>query len=74
MHEAVTRGGVGAEIASRITELVFDQLDAPVLRVGSLEIPVPYNPHLEQAMMPQAADIAAAVRQVCYAAGGNVRV
>ena len=74
VHEAVTRGGVGAEIASRITELVFDQLAAPVLRVGSLEIPVPYNPHLEQAMMPQAADIAAAVRQVCYAAGGNVRV
>ena len=66
VHEAVTRGGIGGEIASRITEQIFDELDSPVARVGSLEIPVPYNPNLEQAMMPQVADIVAAVRRVCY--------
>ena len=70
VHEAVTRGGIGAEIASRITEQIFDELDGPVARVGSLEVPVPYNPKLEQAMMPQAADIVAAVRRVCYAGAG----
>jgi pyruvate/2-oxoglutarate/acetoin dehydrogenase E1 component len=73
VHEAVTRGGIGGEIASRITEQIFDDLDAPVARLGALEIPVPYNPNLEQAMMPQAADIVAAVRRVCYASGGAAR-
>lgn len=74
VHEAITRGGIGAEIAARITEMVFDELDAPVERVGALETPIPYHPRLEQTMIPRADDIVAATRAACYAPGGGTRV
>ncbi|SDW44865.1 pyruvate dehydrogenase E1 component beta subunit [Marinococcus luteus] len=58
VHEAVKRGGYGGEIASMIAESeAFDYLDAPVRRLGALPIPVPYNPALERAMVPQVDDI-----------------
>lgn len=56
--------GIGAEIAATIQEEAFDELDAPVLRVASKEVPLPYAKNLEQAAMPDAQHVLEAVRQV----------
>ncbi|MCC7463101.1 MAG: alpha-ketoacid dehydrogenase subunit beta [Gammaproteobacteria bacterium] len=61
-HEAVTNGGIGAELAARIGVECFDELDAPVLRVGCPFAPIPFAPELEQALLPGSADIVRAVR------------
>jgi pyruvate dehydrogenase E1 component beta subunit len=58
--------GVGAEIASRVTELAFDYLDAPVRRVAQAEVPLPYNRRLEQMALPQVDDVLKAVKDVLY--------
>jgi pyruvate dehydrogenase E1 component beta subunit len=58
--------GIGAEIASRVTELAFDSLDAPVRRVAQAEVPLPYNARLEQMALPQVDDIVQAVKDVMY--------
>jgi pyruvate/2-oxoglutarate/acetoin dehydrogenase E1 component len=64
-HEACKTGGVGAEIAARIVESeAFDYLDAPIKRLAGLDIPVPYNRNLERHMVPQAENIAAAVKDL----------
>lgn len=55
---------LAAEILSRIQEQVFYELDAPVERVCSAEVPIPYPRHLEEAAIPQPETIAAAVRKV----------
>ena len=49
--------GVGAEIAAGIQERCFDDLDAPIRRLGGAEVPMPYNQHLEKAAIPSADDI-----------------
>ena len=64
-HEAVRQGGFGAEIAAQVQEACFDELDAPVLRVGAPFTPVPFSPPLEDAYLPGRAAIAAAVREAC---------
>jgi pyruvate dehydrogenase E1 component beta subunit len=56
--------GLSAEIAARIHEQVFDQLDSPVERVCSAEVPIPYAKHLEEAALPQVGGIVAAARKV----------
>ena len=56
-HEAVRFCGVGAEIASQITERAFDYLDGPPLRVGAPSSPVPYSPALEKEWVPGADEI-----------------
>ncbi len=61
-HEAVTTGGFGAEVAAAIQEDAFDRLDAPIIRVGAPFAPVPVSPPLEDAYLPGAEEIAAAVR------------
>lgn len=58
--------GIGAEISSRVTELAFDYLDAPVRRVAQAEVPLPYNRRLEQLALPQVADVINAVKDVMY--------
>jgi pyruvate dehydrogenase E1 component beta subunit len=58
--------GVGAEIASRVTELAFGYLDAPVRRIAQAEVPLPYNQRLEQMALPQTKDIVNAVKDVLY--------
>ena len=63
-HEAVLNGGVGAEIAARIGTELFDELDAPVLRVGCPFAPIPFAPELERALLPGAEDIVRAARQM----------
>jgi 2-oxoisovalerate dehydrogenase E1 component len=62
-HEDQVMCGFGAEIAARIADELFDRLDAPVKRVGALNAPVAYSPILEEAILPQAADILDAIRE-----------
>ena len=61
-HEAVARGGFGAEVAARVQEAAFDYLDAPVTRVGAPFAPIPFSAPLEDAYLPGADEIVAAVR------------
>lgn len=56
--------GVGSEVAARIYEQAFDYVDAPIRRVAQKEVPLPYNRTLEQAALPQVADVIAAVKEV----------
>jgi len=68
-HEAVLNGGVGAEIAARIGAELFDELDAPVLRVGCGFAPIPFAPELERALLPGSEDLVRAARQMMGLAG-----
>ncbi len=61
-HEAVLNGGFGAEIAARIGSDLFDELDAPVTRVGCPFAPIPFAPELERALLPGVSDIVRGVR------------
>jgi pyruvate dehydrogenase E1 component beta subunit len=61
-HEAVTHGGFGAEIVAQVQAAAFDELDAPVARVGAPFTPVPFSPPLEDAYRPGRDEVAAAVR------------
>lgn len=58
------RGGYGGEISAIIGEEMFDDLDAPVVRIGALDTPVPFAPILEQVYLPNAKDIEKAVRSL----------
>jgi pyruvate dehydrogenase E1 component beta subunit len=65
VHEGVKSFGVGAEISAMVAESdAFDFLDAPIVRLGGAEAPIPYNPDLERAAVPQTDGIEAAVRAV----------
>jgi pyruvate dehydrogenase E1 component beta subunit len=70
VHEAVTFGGIGAEIAAQIQEEAFDYLDAPVLRIGAPFSPVPFSPVLERAYIPDSNRIVAGVRRLLERSGG----
>jgi pyruvate/2-oxoglutarate/acetoin dehydrogenase E1 component len=61
-HEAVEAFGVGAEIAARMAQVGFDELDGPIVRVGGAFMPVPFGRTLEVEYMPGAAQIVAAAR------------
>ncbi len=58
-HEAHESCGVGAEIVAQIVEKAFDELDAPIVRVAGLNVPIPVAKQLEEAALPQPADIVA---------------
>jgi pyruvate/2-oxoglutarate/acetoin dehydrogenase E1 component len=62
VHEAHRSFGWGAEICSLIQEEAFDYLDAPVLRVATQDVPIPFNRNLEKQTLPQVADIVNAVK------------
>ncbi|HET9506667.1 MAG TPA: alpha-ketoacid dehydrogenase subunit beta [Gaiellaceae bacterium] len=62
-HEAVTRGGVGAELAAVVQEGAFDYLDAPIERVGAKFAPLAFAPAMEQWVVPHAADVLAAIKR-----------
>jgi pyruvate dehydrogenase E1 component beta subunit len=65
VYEGVKTLGIGAEISAAIAESeAFDYLDAPILRLGGAEVPLPYNPVLEKAAVPQVPDIVAATRRL----------
>jgi pyruvate/2-oxoglutarate/acetoin dehydrogenase E1 component len=61
-HEAVAQGGFGAEVAAQVQAAAFDDLDAPIERVGAPFAPVPFSPPLEDAYLPGRTEVAAAVR------------
>lgn len=63
-HEACLTGGFGAEVAARIGEALFDYLDAPVLRIGAKDAPIPVSPVLEKFVLPQVEDIVQGARQL----------
>jgi pyruvate/2-oxoglutarate/acetoin dehydrogenase E1 component len=63
VDEGWRSGGISAEIAARIQERAFWQLDAPIERVSSAEVPMPYAGHLERSALPQPETIVAAVRR-----------
>jgi pyruvate/2-oxoglutarate/acetoin dehydrogenase E1 component len=62
VYEAWRTGGFGAEIAAVIAEDGFDYLDAPVRRLGGRDLPIPYSPPLEAAVIPTRESIAASAR------------
>lgn len=64
VQEANTRGGYSAEIASMISEKAFESLKKPVLRVGALDVPIPFSPILEDTILPNAEKIEKSVRQL----------
>ena len=64
IDEGWKSGSLSAEIAARIVETAFYDLDAPIRRVCSHEVPIPYAAHLEQAALPQAPAITAAAREL----------
>jgi len=65
VYEAVKTLGVGAEVSAMVAESdAFDFLDAPIVRLGGAECPVPYNPELEKAVVPQVPDILEAARNI----------
>ncbi|MFQ5426895.1 MAG: alpha-ketoacid dehydrogenase subunit beta, partial [Gaiellales bacterium] len=62
-HEAVVRMGFGSELAAIIQEKAFDYLDAPIERVGAKFAPIPFAPVMEQYVIPQEADVVAAINR-----------
>ncbi|WP_234197912.1 alpha-ketoacid dehydrogenase subunit beta [Pseudacidovorax sp. NFM-22] len=70
VYEGTKELGIGAEVSAAIAEsAAFDRLDAPIIRLGGADCPLPYNPQLERAAVPQTPDIVAAVRRSVRARG-----
>jgi 2-oxoisovalerate dehydrogenase E1 component len=63
-YEDTRSWGYGAEIAARIADELFEHLDAPVRRVAAMDTFCAYQPHLEDEILPQTADIVGAVRDL----------
>ena len=63
VHEAVEAFGIGAEIAARMGDVGFDELDGPIVRVGAPFMPVPFSKGLEAAYLPSADAVQSAVRR-----------
>jgi len=70
VDEGWRTGSLSAEVAATVTEEAFYDLDAPVARVCSAEVPIPYARHLEEAALPQVPDVVAAAQHVVGASGG----
>jgi pyruvate/2-oxoglutarate/acetoin dehydrogenase E1 component len=64
VDEGWRSGSLAAEISARIMEQAFYELDAPVERICSVEVPMPYAAHLEQAALPQVTSIVEAARRM----------
>jgi 2-oxoisovalerate dehydrogenase E1 component beta subunit len=64
LHEAPRTGGIGGEIAGLIAEEAFEWLDAPIVRIGATDTPVPYSPPLEEYHLPQVKDVVDAARRL----------
>jgi pyruvate/2-oxoglutarate/acetoin dehydrogenase E1 component len=62
LHEATLTGGIGGELAAIIGQDAFEYLDAPIMRVASVDSPVPYAPPLEAAFLPNVEKVVAAAK------------
>jgi pyruvate dehydrogenase E1 component beta subunit len=71
VHEAPRSFGVGAEVTARIQEQLFGELAAPVLRVASRDVPVPFAKVLEQEFLYKVSGIEAAIRETLKERGGR---
>ena len=65
VEEAVKTGAFGAQIAAWLAEELFDELDAPIQRVASKDVPIPFSPPMEEFVIPNVGDVVAAVRRLC---------
>jgi pyruvate dehydrogenase E1 component beta subunit len=63
VEEAPKTGAFGAQIAAWLAEELFDELDAPVQRVASKDVPMPFSPPMEEFVLPKVGDIVAAVHR-----------
>jgi pyruvate dehydrogenase E1 component beta subunit len=66
VEEGWPYGGIGAELAYRLQHDLFDELDAPVTRVTSLDVPMPYAENLEELVLPSGRDVFRAAKAVLY--------
>lgn len=64
VHEDVLTGGIGGEISAVISEEAFEQLDAPIMRIASIDTPVPYSPPLEEFFLPNKEKVITALRKL----------
>jgi pyruvate/2-oxoglutarate/acetoin dehydrogenase E1 component len=64
LHEATRSCGVGAEVAALIGEHAFEDLDGPIVRVTAPDVPIPFSPVLERAVLPQPDDVKEACREL----------
>jgi 2-oxoisovalerate dehydrogenase E1 component beta subunit len=64
VQEATRSCGVAAEIAAFIAQEAFEDLDGPVVRVTAPDVPIPFSPPLERAVLPQVQDVAEACREL----------
>ena len=66
MEESWPFASVGSEIVSLVQSDAFDYLDAPIKRINSADVPMPYSSVLEKQYLPQVEDIIIAIEEVCY--------
>lgn len=66
VHEACRMGGFGSELAARIMDELFDELDAPVKRIGAKDVPIPFSPPMEDFVLPSVSDVREAAHAVTY--------
>src|SRR5437588_5564321 len=64
LHEDTKTGGIAGEVAASINDEAFDELDAPIVRITSLDTPVPFSPPLEQAFLPKVEDVVREARRL----------
>ncbi|MBA2494811.1 MAG: alpha-ketoacid dehydrogenase subunit beta, partial [Acidobacteria bacterium] len=64
LHEASLTGGIGGEISAIIADEAFEWLDAPIIRVASIDAPVPFAPQMEDYYLPQVSEIVEACRKL----------
>jgi len=64
LHEDTRTGGIAGELAAIINEDAFEWLDAPITRITSLDLPVPFSPPLEEHFMPKASDVVREARKL----------
>ncbi|QHG70373.1 pyruvate dehydrogenase complex E1 component subunit beta [Ensifer adhaerens] len=66
VEEGYPQSSVGTEIATRVMQLAFDYLDAPILTIAGKDVPMPYAANLEKLALPNVAEVVDAVKAVCY--------
>lgn len=64
LHEDTKTGGIAGEVAAIINEEAFDSLDAPIVRITSMDAPVPFSPPLERAFLPKVEDVVREARRL----------